>query len=228
MLHSHLDEATLRKRRLDGIKRVVSQKTFHGYETLMVRKHETGSEPNYTKQIVDLTTACCQTMPDNRLTPFGLKHRVEKAWSRLPKVFGSFEGAVDDRLKLLYKRDEFPLLRHWNIKKRPRDEGHDEQSDLGDSPQQPSKKVRSAGPNVEYKSAEDKQQPAAKSSGGGKRTLPGVRKAIRRLNTLARNATGRGTRFSDVDWTADDTPIEAVEGGEVWSVSLGDKKSVSD
>jgi hypothetical protein len=110
----------------------------------VVRKLETGSEPNYTEQIVDLTTACCQTMPNNRLTPFDLRHRVEKAWSRLPKIFGSFKGAVDDRLKLLYKRDEFPLLRRWNIKKRPRDEGDgkESESDLDTSPKHPSKKVR--------------------------------------------------------------------------------------
>jgi hypothetical protein len=117
MLHSHLDEATLQKRRLDGIERVVSQEKFRGYETLVVRKLE---------------------------TPFDLRHRVEKAWSRLPKIFGSFKGAVDDRLKLLYKRDEFPLLRRWNIKKRPRDEGDgkESESDLDTSPKHPSKKVR--------------------------------------------------------------------------------------
>jgi hypothetical protein len=55
-----------------------------------------------------------------------------------------------------------------------------------------------------------------------------VKKAIAGFNTLARNAPGRGTRFSDVDWTADNTPIEAVEGEEVWSVSSGDKESASD
>jgi hypothetical protein len=81
--------------------------------------------------------------------------------------------------------------------------------------------------NVEHKSAGNKQQPTTKGSGGGKRTLPGVRKAIRRFNVLARNGSGRGTRFSDVDWTADNAPIEAVEK-EVWSVSSGDKETVSD
>jgi hypothetical protein len=86
------------------------------------------------------------------------------------------------------------MFRCWIINKRPRDQTDVEVSNSDTSPEQPSKKVRSADPNVEHKSAGNKQRLATKPSGRGKWTLPGVRSAIR-----AFNAPRSDKRFLDVD-----------------------------
>jgi serine/threonine protein kinase len=66
-------------------------------------------EPNLTRDLMKIFELCNQSMPARRPTAINLRKLVVRKMKRAQKCLGSFEGHVDERMRVRYKRDEFGI-----------------------------------------------------------------------------------------------------------------------
>jgi serine/threonine protein kinase len=66
-------------------------------------------EPNYTRDLIKIFELCNQSMPARRLTAVNLRRLVGRKMKRAQKCLGSFEGHVDERMRVRYGKEEFGI-----------------------------------------------------------------------------------------------------------------------
>ncbi|KAF2027711.1 hypothetical protein EK21DRAFT_114501 [Setomelanomma holmii] len=142
---------------------------------------------------------------------------VEKSWTWLNRIFGDFSGEIPVHLRLRFKKDSFPLLRPWNVKKRRRDDPDDDEDTDGNDQDHIPKNKRHSGDviddledaEIDFNSDADEDKPKRKRAC----IAPGVQSVIR--------ARGRTSTFRDVT-EQPGSPPEYQSTEEDWSDSSRD------